>query len=393
MDLNAVLSRVDDIINERQDLSERDRRQLTLRRLDVRYVKDHIGEEAMREMGPAKFCGSVMMHLLFSRQPTFSIVTVFQRYVKFIVQLTLEEFDLQNTLENQAKILEDQAFRSIKTFARRVLGSVEHNLTHSIPMMQCDVKRVLPSIQSDLRGLALALMISIASNTGCRCVSLLVCSINSYDRQSGQLEYYCDKGVGQITRTYLLSSKELRMMERYLRARGNGVGLLFPFQETERVDELLYDAVFASGYPKRYFSFHSLRSGFFCQLVLEKLIDNADEMEAVDQAANICGWSIRGGAWQSYHRGLIGRFRGILRDADASGLPRRDVQITPQSVHPDVILGRRLAVGWERGSSYNAQAHEDLQLINENFGLDGPLNFVLDLDMIVCCFKIIQIFM
>ena len=378
MDLDAVLNRVDEILGRRQDLSWRDVRQLHLRADDVRHVMDHIGRPQMLQMGPGRFCGTVVMYLLFSRSPTISMVTVFQRYVKVLAELILKEFNLPNTLTNQKIIFEDPAYVSIKTFARRVLGSVEHNTTHSVPMMHCDVHRILRSIQWDLRGLALSLMISVASHTGCRCVSLLLCTLNSLDRLSNSLEYFCDKGVGQITRTYMLTQAEVRMMNRYLRARGSSHGPLFPFEETERVDELLYDAAYAAGYPKKYFSFHSLRSVFFCQVVLDNLIANRDEMEAVERASNICGWSIRGGAWQTYHRGLIGRFRGILRDADEQGLARREVQITPSTVHPDIVLGVQLAVGWGRGAAMNATAHQQLQEICESFGLDGPLNFELD---------------
>ena len=47
------------------------------------------------------------------------------------------------------------------------------------------------------------------------------------------------------------------MLDRYLRLRGPNAGPLFPFEQTENVDELLYDAIHAAGYPEHYFSFHS----------------------------------------------------------------------------------------------------------------------------------------
>ena len=122
MNLQDVLTRVSDILESREDLSRRDQRQMEMRRDDVRCVRTHVGYDEMIRMGPGRFCGTVVKHLLFSRTPTFSIVTVFQRYVKFIVEIVLEEFNIPNTTSNQKMIYEDPSYTTIKAFARRVLG-------------------------------------------------------------------------------------------------------------------------------------------------------------------------------------------------------------------------------------------------------------------------------
>jgi len=59
--------------------------------------------------------------------------------------------------------------------------------------------------------------------------------------------------------------------------------------------EIFADRVFLSGYPKGFFSYHSLRAGFLCSALLKAA--NGDQVESIlDHTAFVAGWKPKGNA-------------------------------------------------------------------------------------------------